>query len=202
MQDKTRYISVQVGIGGLRPMLASDVDKLGYGDCKALTNYTKSLLDIVGVESYFTELYGGFDKIDMDFKTPSIQGNHVILNIPNEVNDIWLECTNQKVPFGYIANFTDDRDDIVVKLEEKNGGLEISDFELSGKKETYRPVMETYKFYSENSIDVVGDKIFFKPLFFEATTTSPFKLKKREYPINFGTTSSSKTLVNITIPEG
>ncbi|WP_298265562.1 transglutaminase [uncultured Lutibacter sp.] len=95
-----------------------------------------------------------------------------------------------------------DNDDIVVKLEEKKGGLEISDFELSGKKETYKPVMETYKFYSENSIDVVGDKIFFKPLFFEATTTSPFKLKKREYPINFGTTSSSKTLVNITIPEG
>ncbi|WP_298265560.1 DUF3857 domain-containing protein [uncultured Lutibacter sp.] len=117
VQDKTRYISVQVGIGGLRPMLASDVDKLGYGDCKALTNYTKSLLDIVGVESYFTELYGGFDKMDMDFKTPSIQGNHVILNIPNEGNDIWLECTNQKVPFGYIANFTDDRDVIVVKPE-------------------------------------------------------------------------------------
>ena len=117
VQDKTRYISVQVGIGGLKPMLANDVDKLGYGDCKALTNYTKSLLDVVGVESYFTELYGGYEKIDMDFNSPNIQGNHVILNIPTETEDIWLECTNQKVPFGYIANFTDDRDVIVIRPE-------------------------------------------------------------------------------------
>ncbi len=117
VQDKTRYISVQVGIGGLKPMLANDVDKLGYGDCKALTNYTKSLLGVVGVESYFTELYGGYEKIDMDFNSPNIQGNHVILNIPTDTEDIWLECTNQNVPFGYIANFTDDRDVIVVKPE-------------------------------------------------------------------------------------
>jgi hypothetical protein len=120
VQDKTRYISVQVGIGGLKPMLASDVDKLGYGDCKALTNYTKSLLDAVGVTSYFTELYGDYSKTDMDFNSPNIQGNHVILNIPNNGDDIWLECTSQKVPFGYIANFTDDRDVIVVKPE---GGI-------------------------------------------------------------------------------
>ncbi|PHS53544.1 MAG: DUF3857 domain-containing protein [Lutibacter sp.] len=117
VQDKTRYISVQVGIGGLRPMLADDVDRLGYGDCKGLTNYTKSLLEAVGVKSYFTELYGGYEKINMDFESPNIQGNHVILNIPNGENDIWLECTSQKVPFGYIANFTDDRDVIVIKPE-------------------------------------------------------------------------------------
>ncbi|MDB5134243.1 MAG: hypothetical protein JWP37_846, partial [Mucilaginibacter sp.] len=31
MQQKTHYISVQVGIGGYQPFLASDVDKLNYG---------------------------------------------------------------------------------------------------------------------------------------------------------------------------
>ncbi|WP_372746258.1 DUF3857 domain-containing protein [Lutibacter sp.] len=117
VQEKTRYISVQVGIGALKPMLASEVDRLGYGDCKALTNYTKSLLNAVGVTSYFTELYGGFERLNMDFNSPSIQGNHVILNLPTEQGDIWLECTSQKVPFGYIANFTDDRQVIVIKPE-------------------------------------------------------------------------------------
>ena len=43
VQEKVRYISVQIGIGGWKPMLASNVDKLSYGDCKALTNYTKAL---------------------------------------------------------------------------------------------------------------------------------------------------------------
>jgi heterodisulfide reductase subunit A-like polyferredoxin len=30
---KSRYVSIQVGIGW-KPMDASDVDRLGYGDCK------------------------------------------------------------------------------------------------------------------------------------------------------------------------
>jgi len=120
-----------------------------------------------------------------------------IIKGQNRTNYLNHQALNYREKYAAIKN-----DDIVIKLEENKGGLEISDFELSGKKEAYKPVMETYKFYSENLIDVVGDKMFFKPLFFEATTTSPFKLKKREYPINFGTTLSSKTLVNILIPEG
>ncbi|PTM07293.1 MAG: hypothetical protein DA407_10620, partial [Bacteroidetes bacterium] len=53
VQDKTRYISVQLGIGGWQPMLASQVDNLSYGDCKALTNYTKSLMESQGIEANY-----------------------------------------------------------------------------------------------------------------------------------------------------
>ncbi|WP_231567356.1 DUF3857 domain-containing protein [Lacinutrix sp. Hel_I_90] len=117
MQNKTRYISVQVGIGGWKPMLAGDVDRLGYGDCKALSNYTKSLLKAVGLESYYTLIYGGRDiqNIDKDFS--SQQGNHAILAVPIQGDLIFLECTSQTDPFGYIANFTDDRDVLIVKPE-------------------------------------------------------------------------------------
>ncbi|WAC01535.1 DUF3857 domain-containing transglutaminase family protein [Lacinutrix neustonica] len=117
MQNKTRYISVQVGIGGWKPMLAEDVDRLGYGDCKALSNYTKSLLKAVGVESYYTLIYGGRDikNIDRDFS--SQQGNHAILALPVQGDLIFLECTSQTDPFGYIANFTDDRDVLIIKPE-------------------------------------------------------------------------------------
>lgn len=117
MQDKTRYISVQVGIGGWKPMLASDVDRLGYGDCKALTNYTKALLDEIGIESYYTVIYGDRELRDIDESFSSIQGNHVILCLPNESDYIWLECTSQTSPFGYNANFTDDRDALIITPE-------------------------------------------------------------------------------------
>jgi len=50
VQNKVRYISVQVGIGGYKPMLATNVDNLGYGDCKGLTNYTAALLKEVGLK--------------------------------------------------------------------------------------------------------------------------------------------------------
>lgn len=115
MQDRTRYISIQIGIGGWKPMLATEVDKLGYGDCKGLTNYTKSLMDAAGVTSYYTLVYGGRDPRDLDSEFSSQQGNHAILAIPVEDSYIFLECTNQTAPFGFIAGFTDDREVLVVK---------------------------------------------------------------------------------------
>jgi transglutaminase-like putative cysteine protease len=119
VQERTRYISVQEGIGGIQPIDASQVDKVKYGDCKGLTNYTKALMDVVGVKSYYSRVYGssGVVDVDKDFVTFLGQTNHVILNIPNGNDDIWLECTSQTLPFGYNANFTDDRDVFVITPE-------------------------------------------------------------------------------------
>jgi hypothetical protein len=136
VQQKVRYISIQVGIGGWKPMLASDVDRLGYGDCKALTNYTKALLDVVNVPSYYTILYGDRKKLNIQSEFVSMQGNHVILSIPNGDKYTWLECTSQDDPFGYQGIFTDDRKVLVIKPEggeivrtkvyEDNGNTQIS----------------------------------------------------------------------------
>ena len=115
LQEKSRYVSIQVGIGGWKPMLANDVDRLGYGDCKALSNYTRALLNAVDVPSYNTLLYGDRNKHDIQSDFVSMQGNHMILSIPNGDNYVFLECTSQDNPFGYQANFTDDRDVLVVK---------------------------------------------------------------------------------------
>ena len=117
MQSKTRYISVQIGIGGWKPMLAQDVDKLGYADCKGLTNYTKALLKAVDVPSYYTVVYGGSDITDMDSEFSLTEGNHVILCLPTENENIFLECTSQTNPFGHTAGFTDDRDVLLVTPE-------------------------------------------------------------------------------------
>ncbi|MEL1255119.1 DUF3857 domain-containing protein [Flavobacterium sp. DGU38] len=117
VQKKSRYVSIQVGIGGWKPMLATDVDRLGYGDCKALSNYTKALLQAVDVPSYNTVLYGDRYKSDIQSDFVSMQGNHMILAIPTGNNYTFLECTSQDDPFGYQGTFTDDRNVLVVKPE-------------------------------------------------------------------------------------
>lgn len=121
VQDNTRYISVQVGIGGIQPIAASEVDRVKYGDCKGLTNYTKALLEVVGVKSNYTRVYaesGGRTSIDTDFPSLLGQTNHVILNIPQENKEpIWLECTSQTMPFGFLGDFTDDRDVLSITPE-------------------------------------------------------------------------------------
>lgn len=101
-------------------MPAASVDELGYGDCKALTNYTRVLLESQGIPSYYTVVYGG-ERKHLDPEFPSMQGNHVILNIPQEDQDIWLECTSQSIPFDFLGSFTDDR--YALKLTPEGGEL-------------------------------------------------------------------------------
>ena len=115
MQAKTRYISIQLGIGGWMPMSALEVDKLGYGDCKALTNYTYSLLESQGIKSYYTVVFAGEEKRDLDSDFASMQGNHVILTIPQKEENIYLECTSQTAPFNYLGDFTDNRNVLLIK---------------------------------------------------------------------------------------
>ncbi|MES2456208.1 MAG: DUF3857 domain-containing protein [Bacteroidota bacterium] len=110
VQKKTRYISVQVGIGGFQPFPAMDVDRLSYGDCKALVNYTQSLLKAAGIYSEYCVVYAGSTKSNMDPDFASMdQGNHIILCVPLKSDTTWLECTSQDNPCGYLGTFTDDR---------------------------------------------------------------------------------------------
>lgn len=146
VQQKSRYVGIQVGIGGWKPMLAYDVDRLGYGDCKALSNYTRALLEVVGVPSYNVILFGDKRKNNIQSDFVSMQGNHMMLSIPDGNGYVFLECTSQDNPFGYQANFTDDRDVLIIKPE----GAEISHAKIYTDNDNSQISKGTYK-VSENA---------------------------------------------------
>jgi hypothetical protein len=110
MQGKTHYINISVGIGGLQPFPASDVDQQNYGDCKALVNYTQALFKAVNIDSYYCMVEAGSPKVSFlnDFASMD-QGNHIILCLPFKNDTTFLECTSQNMPFGFLGDFTDDR---------------------------------------------------------------------------------------------
>lgn len=122
MQQKTRYVSIQIGIGGYQPFLASEVDRTSYGDCKALVNYTQGLLNVVGIKSHYVVVAAGDKKNDAisDFASMN-QFNHAILSIPFENDTVWVDCTSKENPFGYLGTFTDDR--LAVACTEDGGKL-------------------------------------------------------------------------------
>jgi transglutaminase-like putative cysteine protease len=119
MQNKTRYVSIQLGIGGLQPFEASVVDQTGYGDCKALSNYMVALLREVGIKGYYTTIMAGESESEVDAQFPSDQANHVIVAVPTKIDTTWLECTSQTNPYGWMGRFTGDRYAMMVT---ENGG--------------------------------------------------------------------------------
>ncbi|WP_288457641.1 DUF3857 domain-containing protein [uncultured Chryseobacterium sp.] len=115
MQNKTRYIFVALGIGGWQPMMPDEVQKKGYGDCKGLTNYMRTLLNEAGIKSYYSIINSNPSSISFDKDFPKMAGNHVILTIPTEKGNIWLENTSQQTAFNHLSFSTTDRNVLMVK---------------------------------------------------------------------------------------
>ncbi len=122
MQSKTRYISIQLGIGGWQSMKAMDVEQKGYGDCKALSNYMVALLKQAHIKAYPVLILAG-KEVNQQNDFPSFRFNHCIVCVPGIKDSLWLECTSQKNPMGYLGSFTGNRKALIIT---ENGGVMVN----------------------------------------------------------------------------
>ncbi|GAB1857683.1 hypothetical protein MHTCC0001_25200 [Flavobacteriaceae bacterium MHTCC 0001] len=128
-----------------------------------------------------------FAKLDMDGSLQgqmrSIKTGHKARNYRNSYNDVG-------------------EDEFIENIENRFDGMEISEFSVTNNSDLSKPVTEICKFSIESQADVINDKIYFSPLLFFKTTENPFKLEKREFPVDFGYPSDTIYRFNINIPEG
>jgi|GEM_PF-2366370 len=123
LQKHTRYVSVSLDEGGLSPMLPNKVHDVGYGDCKALSFYMKSLLELYNIKSNYVEIAAESDyclSLNKDFPSP-YPGNHIILNIPIDKDTFWVDCTSNNNPFNFLGSFTDNR--LALEINDNGGNL-------------------------------------------------------------------------------
>jgi hypothetical protein len=120
LQDKTRYVSIQLGIGGWKPFPAEFVFENSYGDCKALTNYMQAALEYVGIKADAVLLRTGNNAPGLAEDFPSNQFNHVVIRVTLEDGEeIWLECTSKYLPADHLGAGDDGKK---VLLVTENGG--------------------------------------------------------------------------------
>jgi hypothetical protein len=117
LQKNTRYVSIQLGIGGWQPFPADFVANKRYGDCKALSNYMVALLKEVGIIGKYVVIWAGSDAPEMIEDFPCFQGNHVITCVPLTKDTIWLECTSSTSSPGYMGSSTGGRKAILIDEE-------------------------------------------------------------------------------------
>ena len=100
LRQNTRYVSIQLGIGGMKPFPVETVMNSGFGDCKALSVYMQALLSAAGIHSEY--LIVNTDRRDLFKDYYSVgQMNHAMLCVPMQKDTLWIECTNPRLPLGY-----------------------------------------------------------------------------------------------------
>lgn len=119
LQKNTHYVLIMFGIGGLQPYDATYVAKNKYGDCKALSNFMVALLKEAGIKGYPVAIWGGDEVREFVTDFPSHQANHIICAVPVDRDTVWLECTSQSLPPGYLTKFTSNRYGLLI---DENGG--------------------------------------------------------------------------------
>jgi len=119
MQKEIRYVAIQLGIGGWQPHRASEVFQHRYGDCKDKATLLSTMLQQVGVESYYLDI--NTERGVITPATPATRWfDHVILAIklPEGINDpsltmiyahpklgklLIFDPTDEFTPFGHLS---------------------------------------------------------------------------------------------------
>lgn len=116
LEESTRYVSIQLGIGGLQPASAADVFKQGFGDCKGLSNYTVAMLREVGIDADYVVIGTKHEDLPTDFANMGML-NHAIAKANMPDGEVWIECTNPKLPLGYVHQGIAGHNAVIIKSD-------------------------------------------------------------------------------------
>ncbi|UMB52476.1 DUF3857 domain-containing protein [Lutibacter sp. A64] len=95
-----------------------------------------------------------------------------------------------------------EKEALISDIEQYNDDIEILNYRVSNLTEISKPINEVYQFEKEDGVEVIGNNMYLTPMLFLSEKENPFKLEKREYPIDFGTPWEKRITTGIEIPEG
>ena len=132
VQQKVRYVAIEIGIGGYQTHSARDVFANLYGDCKDKATLLSTMLREIGIESYYVLINSRRGVLAREFPS-MLNFNHVILAIrlPEHVPTSNLYSVREHERLGRLLFF--DPTDRLTRLgylpagEQANFGLLVTD---------------------------------------------------------------------------
>ncbi len=91
-------------------------------------------------------------------------------------------------------------DSYLEDFEANNPDLEIEDYKLENENNLDKPLTEKFKI-NINTSDGVTNKFRINPFFFGRYKKNPFKLKERNYPVDFGYSRKNTYYLSLKIPD-
>ena len=144
----------------------------------------------------------GFMKLTPDKKAMDVVQMNINLKADGTIEGKCREqYTNHNAMF-FRDNYTKNNEEDLLDEMEKEYDFELSNYSVKNMAEMQKPIIETYDILKEDQVQITGDKLYFSPLFYLSQNESPFKLDKREYPVDFGFPWEDKYMINIQVPEG
>jgi len=117
--ENTRYVSIQLGIGGWRPTTASLTRDRKYGDCKDMSTLLISELRFAGIKAYPVLVMTDKGIDDIDF--PNFGFNHVIAVAVVDQDTIWMDPTCSNCPPGVLRSDVENLN--VLTITDKGGEI-------------------------------------------------------------------------------
>ncbi len=87
-------------------------------------------------------------------------------------------------------------------FESKRNGFYVVAHEVSGLEEAYGPVSEVFKLEIDGLMNRGGDMAYIDPFLVDKLEENPFKLEKREYPVDFTTARTTMYTLRLSYPDG
>lgn len=114
LQSRSRYVAIEIGIGGWLPSKAKETYERGYGDCKDLSTMYVAMLRQAGIEARTALiLTKGSGANNPDFPTLN-DFNHVIMFAVIDGDTIWTDPTCDYCQFGDLPSSVEDTYALVV----------------------------------------------------------------------------------------
>ncbi len=121
MQQDIRYVAISLGIGGVQPHPASEVFAHRYGDCKDKVTLMSSMLQEVGIESFYVVInherdavrpempvHDGFDHAVLAIRLPDSVTSPTMVSTmqhPKLGRLLFFDPTNETTPLGEIGGY-------------------------------------------------------------------------------------------------